>query len=442
MDTLIEEYKRTHPKSQRIHCQAAEHFSGNGATHVMRVFNPFRPYITHARGCRKWDVDGHEYIDCIMGHGALILGHRHPIVVKAVQAQMEAGLHFGENHELEVELARLIKSLIPSAEKVEFCSCGQEANLLAIRLSRLFTGRRKILRFVDHYHGWADELAPCGSPGIKTPEVTLIPSNDLNKLEKELRTGDYAALIMEGGGGILGVQTPLDLDFVRSVEVLTRKHGTIWILDEVVTGFRTAPGGWQSHIGIKPDLTTLGKCLAGGLPVGAVIGRADLMDFLGLQTPPEKRMEHGGTWNALPLVCAAGVAACKLYQTGEPQRKANEAAATFTDGAQRALSERRLNGRVYGGSIVKLDLTAHDSKEAGAGRDIKSDITDLFNSQVTSVKGRLCLHLLQRGIATLEGSFFIFSAVHSDEDIGLILKALSNSLDAMVDEGFFRPVET
>ena len=153
-----------------------------------------------------------------MGHGALILGHSHPAIVQAVQEQMAKGVHYGENHELEVEWAELIKSMMPMAERGEFCSCGQEADMMAIRLGRTFTGRRKVLR-------------------------------------------------MDG-------QVPLDVDFVRALPDLAHKYGTVWALDEVVTGFRDAPGGWQSMVDVKPDLTTLGKCVGGGLPVGVVAGRA------------------------------------------------------------------------------------------------------------------------------------------------------------------------
>jgi glutamate-1-semialdehyde 2,1-aminomutase len=434
-DTLIGDYKKKHRKSEQIHRQAIDYFSGDGATHVMRISDPFRPYITHACGSRKWDVDGHEYIDYIMGHGALILGHSHPDVIRAVQEQMSKGVHFGENNESEVELARLIKTLFPPAERVEFCSSGQEANLLAIRLSRLFTGRKKILRFTEHYHGWADELAPVGSAGVVADEITFIPSNDIQRAEEELSTENYAALLMEAGGGILGVQAPLDTKFVQAIQELTRLTGTIWILDEVVTGFRASPGGWQSCLGVKPDLTTLGKCLGGGLPIGAVAGRADLMGALSSRTARGKRMEHGGTWNAHPLVCSAGVAACRIYQSGEPQKIARDMADLFKAEVNSILKKRQLAGQIYGNSIVKLNFNSDSANKTDNQGLPENHVSGLFNAQSIPVKDRLCLHLLQRGIATLEGSFFIFSAAHTEEDINQTLEALSESLDAVVEEG-------
>ena len=226
--TLVEEYERTHPGSKRLHEQAVKLFAAKGATHASRILDPFRPYITHAKGSRKWDVDGNEYIDCVMGHGGLILGHSHPAVVQAVQEQMAKGVHYGENHELEVEWAGLIRKLMPNAERIEFFACGQEANLMAIRLGRAFTGRGKILRFEENFHGWANELAGGEGPaGIVAPEVNIIPMNNLDKVEEELAKREYAVLFTEAGGANMGGQVPIDIEFVRALQDLTKKYGTV-----------------------------------------------------------------------------------------------------------------------------------------------------------------------------------------------------------------------
>ena len=264
---MIEEYRRNHPHSGELHERAIKVFAANGATHNTRILDPFRPFITHAQGSRKWDVDGNEYIDYVMAHGALILGHSHPEVVRAIQEQVAKGIHYGENHELEIEWAELIKSMIPSAEMVEFFACGNEANMMALRLGRLFTGRKKVLKFNHHFHGWGDQLTTPGAPGT-IPEDNVIntvniPHNDLSKLEEELAKREYAVLITEAGGALMGGMIPLDIDFVRAIPALARQYGTIWVLDEVVTGFRDYLSvdrqGWQSLIGVKPDLTALGK---------------------------------------------------------------------------------------------------------------------------------------------------------------------------------------
>ena len=434
-EDLIKEYKKTHPLSQKLHERAVKVFAANGATHQSRILKPFRPYITHAKGSRKWDVDGNEYIDFVMGHGTLILGHSHPAIVQAVQKQMAKGVHYGENHELEVEWAELVKSMLPMAERVEFCSCGQEANMMAIRLGRAFTGRRKVLRFEENYHGWADELAQRGCAGAVADQVNVIPFNNINKLEEELAKKEYAVFLTEGGGGHMDGQVPMDIDFVRALSDLAHKYGTVWVLDEVVTGFRDAPGGWQSIVGVRPDLTTLGKCVGGGLPVGAVAGRADIMEGLNPETTYERRIGHPGTWNANPLLSSAGIAACKLYQGGEPQREARQRADYLREKGNKVLKERNVNGRLYSRTIVHFYLGPIDYEPPDDTMPPTRDIKKIVAPMAAAMQSRLCLHLLHRGVATMDGEIFILSAAHTKEDIDQTIEAFSDSLDAMIAEG-------
>lgn len=434
-NSLIEEYKRSHAKSQKLHERAVRTFAANGATHVDRIFDPFRPYVTHAKGSRKWDVDGNEYIDFVMGHGGLILGHSHPAVVQAVQEQMTKGVHYGESHELEVEWAELIQSMMPTAERVEFCSCGQEANLMAIRLSRVFTGRRKVLRFAGNFHGWADELANKNWAGVVSDEVNIVPLNDLKRVEEELAKKEYAILLTEGGGASMGGQIPIDVAFVQALPELTKKYGTVWALDEVVTGLRDAPGGWQSLVGVKPDLTTLGKCLGGGLACGAVVGQADIMGTLNPDNPRERWVIHSGTWNANPLLCSAGVAACKLYRTGEPQRKALELANYLRKKGNEILKGRKISGRIYSRSIAHLYFGPIDYEPSDDTMPPTHDIKKLSDPAMENIEKRLCAHLLQRGVATMDARFFILTAAHTKEDIDQTMDAFADSLDAMIAEG-------
>ncbi|MEA3345343.1 MAG: aminotransferase class III-fold pyridoxal phosphate-dependent enzyme [Chloroflexota bacterium] len=435
---IIEEYKLSHPGSQKLHERAVRSFAADGATHATRMLDPFRPYITHAQGSRKWDVDGNEYIDYVMGHGSLILGHCHPDVVQAVQEQAAKGFHYGENHELEVKWAELIKKLMPSAERVEFVACGNEANALAIRFGRIFTGRKKVLRLEEHFHGWFDFIAYPGTPGV-LPEDNEIGSvyapNDLDIIEKELAKGEYAVLMTEGGGAHMEGQYPLERDFVHGLRDLTRKYGTIWVIDEVVTGFRYAPGGWQSEMGVTPDLTTLGKCVGGGLSIGAVVGRSDIMDVLSSDTPPQQRIIHTGTWNGNPMVSAAGVAACKLYLTGEPQRKAAEAGALLRAGLNEALRERGISGAVYGKTMLHSYLGPREFEPASDMLPPTKDINKLCNPAMAPTWDRMLIHLLQRGVANMGGRLYVMSAAHTEEDIEQTIQAFSESLDAMIAEG-------
>jgi glutamate-1-semialdehyde 2,1-aminomutase len=434
-DSLVEEYKRTHSGSQKLHERAVKIFPANGATHVERVLDPFRPYITYAKASRIWDVDDNEYIDCVMGHGALILGHSHPAVVQAVQEQTAKGVHYGSNHALEVEWSELIKSMMPVAERVELFACGQEANIMAIRLARIFTGRSKILRFEGNYHGWSDEVAAQDSAGALTPETKIIPMNDLNKVEAELATKEYAILMIEGGGAIMAGRAPWDTDVVRTLSSLTRKYGTVWHIDEVVTGFRDSRGGWQELVGVTPDLTSLGKCVGGGLPVGAVVGRADIMEAFNPKTPLERRIRHAGTWNATPLLCAAGIAACKLYLDGEPQSKVIQLGSYLREKGNQVLKEHGINGHLYGRTIIHAYFGPFDYEPSDHSSPPTKDIQKIMDPASVPTRIRLGLHLLQRGIATFGARFFVLSAAHTEEDIDQIVDAFRESLDDMIAEG-------
>ena len=437
-ENIVAEYIKTHPESHRLHEQAKKLFAADGVTHFARVLTPFLPYMTHAKGTRTWDVDGNEYIDYCLGHGALILGHSHPDVLQALQEQLAKGVHYSSNHELEIEWAELIKSMMPSAERVEFFASGQEANIMALRLARIFTGRKKVLRIEEtSFHGWADELAAPGTLGAVSNEVTIIPAHDLERVERELATKEYAILMTEGGGAFMGGQVPWDVDFVRALPGLAQKYGTVWFLDEVVTGFRDSPGGWQATIGVTPDLTSLGKCVGGGLGCGALVGKAEIMDALKPKAPPQKSLKHTGTWNANPLLCAAGVAACKLYAGGEVQKRANQLGALLRLRGNQALKARGINARLYGRSIIHIYFGPIDYEPTDDTLPPTMDVSKL--TAEPPAKPRLCLHLLQRGVAMMGGRFFILSSIHTEEDIDQTITAFGDSLDAMIAEGTLNP---
>ena len=433
--SLIEEYIKKHPGSKKLHEAAVNLFSADGATHGTRILDPFRPYVTHAQGVKKWDVDGNEYIDYVMGHGSLILGHSHPAWVKAVQEQVAKGVHFGENHSLEIEWAKLIKSMMPVAERVEFCACGNEANMLAIRLARLFTGRKKVLRFVENFHGWADEVTMAGTAGIVAPEVKVIPMNDINLVEKELATKEYALIMTEGGGAHMAGQMPWDIEFIKAIPGIANKYGTLWQIDEVVTGFREDKGGWQAVVGVKPDLTSLGKCTSGGMAIGAIVGRADVFEAFNPKSPAERSLRHTGTWNGNPLLSSAGVAACTLYKDGEPQKKAREMGAYLKEQGNKILKDKNISGRLYGRTIIHLHFGPLDFEPDNEYSPPTRDIQKIFDKEMANAKTLLGLHLLHRGIATMGARFFVLSSVHTKQDIDRTMEAFASSLDDMLAEG-------
>ncbi|MEO8451234.1 MAG: aminotransferase class III-fold pyridoxal phosphate-dependent enzyme [Gemmatimonadota bacterium] len=440
-DQLTESYIGSHPRSAALHAKARGLFAAQGATHFARVQTPFRPYISHASGSRKWDIDGNEYVDYVMGHGALVLGHSHPAVVAAVQEQAARGFHYGDSHPLEVEWAERIRALMPSAERIEFFASGQEANQMSLRIGRAFTGRKRLLKFKYNYHGWADELCAEGSAGALDDYVTVIPANDLVALEKELATRTYAVVLVEGGGGRVAGRIPTSVEFFQALPGIARTYGTVMVLDEVVTGFREAPGGWQSVVGITPDLTTIGKAASGGLPSGALVGRADLLSVLSPATPPNKLVVHGGTWNAVPLTCAAGIAACDLYVGGGPQRAAREMGNYLRHEANSMLRRSGVSARLYGRSVLHLYIGDLDREPADDTLPPTTEVTKLAAPQMIPIYKRLDLHLLQRGVASMRGEALVLSAAHTEADIDRTVLALEDAVRAMVEEGMIARVK-
>jgi len=336
-ETVAERYRKTLPGSWAAWERACRVIPG-GVTHDSRHLAPFPLYVTRAQGPRKWDIDGREYVDYWMGHGALFLGHAHPSLVEAVQEQVGRGTHYGACHELEVEWAEWIARLVPSAEMVRFTMSGTEATHLAIRIARAATGRPKLVKFEGHFHGWADGVATAVNPPYEVPmsagipggvlgEVLVSPHNDLAALERLVRSrSDVGAVILEPSGGQAGT-TPIDHGFLKDLRQLTHDRGIILIFDEVITGFRYAPGGAQEYYGVTPDLTTLAKIVAGGLPGAAVCGRRDLLSRMTFgpdaQWNRASRVAQNGTYNANPLSAAAGIAMLSQIADGKLHAEAN-----------------------------------------------------------------------------------------------------------------------
>ena len=303
--SLTAAYEAMTPGSARLAGQARGVFP-SGLTHDSRHFDPYPLYVARARGPVKWDVDGNKYVDYFGGHGALILGHNHPEVMEAVHSAFDRGTHFGACHELEISWAELVRSMIPSAERVRFTSSGTEATLMALRLARAFTGRSKIVRFRGHFHGWHDHMASgysnhfdgsasAGVLGGIADEVLLADPNDVAGIDRLFSDHkDIAAVILEPTGASFG-KMPVVPAFLSHLRDITRQAGTVLIFDEVVTGFRVSPGGLQQVVGITPDLTTLAKILSGGLPGGAVVGRKDILDLLDFEATKARAARRSAT---------------------------------------------------------------------------------------------------------------------------------------------------
>lgn len=448
----VDRYVAKFPKSRAL-SERAKGIFRSGVTHEARFVKPFPIYITHGKGSHKWDVDGYEYVDYFGGHGALMLGHAHPSLVEAVNNHIVKGTQWAACHEMEIEWAELIMKLIPSAERVEFTSSGTEANMMAIRLARAFTGRNKIVRFRGQMGGFYDSLMVGGREPWDIPDTSgllpavientiAIPADDEKALEATLADRDVASLVCEPWGAYSGT-TGYAPSFYQAMRDITDKYGTLLHFDEVVSGFRYSPGGVQTAKGIIPDLTSLGKNVTGGMPgAGAIVGRADIMDLLSFKDPEwnrHKRVPHPGTFNANPLCAATGIATLKILSTGEPQRQANTLAILLRDGMERVIKERGINACAYCDSgVVHLHF---GSCEIRPGCD-KFTCINAAKVKPERVGEALFINLTLNGIHTVNRAFdFFLSAVHSEEDINKSIEAFDISLGTMLSEGIMNYIK-
>lgn len=361
-------YAETFPAWEQL-SRRAERVLAGGAIHDSQHLKPFAPYFERAQGPYKWG-GGQRFVDYWMGHGALLLGHSFAPVVQAVARQLEQGSQFGGSHETVVRWAELICELIPSAERVRFAASGTEATLLAMRVARAFTGRRRILKFDGHFHGWHDEamayfVAPeVGGFNPGTVEhVALGDPDDVESVAEFLAEGEVAAVILEPGGGGSGA-LPWSSQFLAALREATRAHDTLLIFDEVVSGFRYNPGGVQALVGITPDVTVLGKIVCGGLPGAALAGRAEVMSVFGGGTrigDRQVRVPHTGTFNANPLSAAAGLAMLEHVRDGAAQQAARRAASRLAARVNEAARAVGVDVQMYthDASIFHISIGSH-----------------------------------------------------------------------------------
>jgi glutamate-1-semialdehyde 2,1-aminomutase len=419
--TIDQEMYERMAGSSALYERAKETFP-SGVTHDARFAKPFPIYVNRAQGSRKWDVDGNEYVDYYGGHGALILGHCHPVVTQAVVEQAQKGSHYGACHELEVRWGELVQEIVPSAEAVKFVSSGTEATMLALRLARAFTGRDRLIKINGHFHGWHDYAAVAMAPPWDVPismgipkgvqgTVTGIPDKDADALEAELAKGDVAAVMIWCNA--------LTKEWAETVRDRAKAHGALVIYDEVVTGFRYAPGGAQEYFGVKPDLTTLAKIVAGGLPGGAIAGRADVIHQFDFSDDPQKqrfaRIAHPGTYNASPISAAAGVACLEIVKDPAIQKKAGDTATKIKAGFKDALDRNGVEGAV-GGWMSYITTTL---KGKGSAWELQ-------------LKWRAAMQL---GGVDPSGTSLIVSAMHDDEDVDRTVAAYESAIHRLRNEG-------
>lgn len=433
MKHFFDAYRQKTPLSENLFERAKKVMPG-GISHNIHYFPPYPFFIQKTKGSKIWDVDGNEYVDLWMGNYTHILGHRPRVVVRALEEQLREGIHWGLVYEKQVEWAELVRELVPSAEMVRFCCSGTEATMYAVRLARAFTSKKTILKIAGGWHGANPDL----SLGIKMPyekeeslgllpelqEYTrVIPFNNLSGSLQIIHQNEenLAGIILEpiiGEGGF----TPATKEYLQMLRSETEKLGALLIFDEVISCFRVALGGAQERFSITPDLSTLGKIVGGGLPIGALVGKKEILE----KTSPEKKSAKweriligGGTFSAHPLTAAAGLAMLRylrdrrkevyplLESKGEKVRK----------GVQKVLDQEGLNAVVTGiGSLFQT----HFPFEKGVILDSPHSIHRLTDIDKKEIEFRV--RMLTKGVHVMHGGGCL-SLAHSDEDIEKIIKA-------------------
>ncbi len=435
-------------KSQELHARASRVIPG-GVDSPVRAFQSVGgepPYIVRGKGSRVWDADGNEYIDYIGSWGPLILGHAFPSVVEAVAEANRDGASFGACTPREAELAEAVIEAFPAMEKVRFVSSGTEATMSAIRLARAFTNRKYIIKFEGCYHGHADSLLVKAGSGVATlgipgsagvleeqAKYTLaLPFNNQSAVEEafEKFKNEIACLIVEPVVGNMGCVPPQHgyLEFLRSI---TQQHGTVLIFDEVMTGFRLGFGGAQQIYKVKPDLTTLGKIIGGGLPVGAYGGRAELMNMIAPLGP----VYQAGTLSGNPLAMAAGLATLReLKQRPEIYSQLEQRTATLVDGVIAVAKKKDVPltanraGSMFTwffqpGEVYDWDTAAKSDTQA-FGKFHRAMLCPFTRKELARMGAQ------ERGIYLPPSQFeaIFMSAAHTDADIQQTIEAAAQAL--------------
>lgn len=448
---MIEDlYRSRTPRSAELYARACRVLPG-GLTHDSRAASPYPIYVARAAGARKWDVDGNEYVDYFGGHGALLFGHAHAPLVEAVQRQVTLGTHWGASHELEVQWAELVQRLVPSAECVRFTASGTEATHLALRLARAYTGKSKVVRFVGHFHGWHDYVAPGGMShydgsvpaGIPAPligETVLLSADSPEPALDALHSrDDIAAVMLEPSGASWG-QVPLPKGFLAALREATRRRGVVLIFDEVITGFRWSKGGAQARYGIVPDLTTLAKILGGGLPCGAVAGARGILDQLDPAAASAARREkvgHQGTFNANPLCAAAGVATLSLIERTDACERAEKTAEGLRSGMRRILVDEGVPWGIFGESSVFVIFPnpAHLAIDPASFDPVALGFKGLKGARDTALNNRIRIALLAHGVDIAGGPGGYLSTAHGEREVAQTLEAFRSALRALKKQG-------
>jgi len=389
-----------------------------GVSYFIRFMEPYPFYTARAKGSKLYDVDGNEYVDFWIGHYALILGHSPTQVMREVKRQINNGTHYGTAHELEIALAEQVAKMVPTAQMVRFANSGTEAMMYTARLARAITQRDKIGKFEGCWHGGYDALHVAVKPPFNVPEsngltqgvlkdTVILPFNKIEPVRKVLKKEKLAAVFIEpllgSGGGI-----PAQIDFLKELRELCSENGTLLVFDEVITGFRLAPGGAQQFFGVKSDITVFGKILGGGFPIGAIAASREIMEHMNpfLYERP-KFSFHGGTFCANPITMTAGLATLRILQDGKLITRLNRKSDKLRKQLKDVFERKGLDVQITGaGSLWHTHFTKEKIQDSNAvARADKEKLTKYH------------MHLIDNGVFFLPGKMGALSTAHTKADL-------------------------
>jgi glutamate-1-semialdehyde 2,1-aminomutase len=416
------------------------------ASSLRAAMKPVPIFAESASGARIRDIDGNEYIDYLLAYGPMLLGHAHPDLVGSVHEAMAKGATYGLQHDGEIQLSRRLTELLPCAELVALSGSGTEAVMLALRLARAYTGKRKIVRFHGHYHGWADtiftsfpssdmkqlgssgivqseEHPPAGTGGqseVALTEVILLPWNDPDRLEQVLRLGkvDIAAVITEPVMCNSGCILPAP-GYLERMRELTSELGIVMIMDEVITGFRVALNGAHGHYGILPDLVTIGKALGGGIAVSAVAGKEEILSLIDKGT-----VSHLGTLNGNRVATSAALATLKVLSAngGTVYQQLERVSDRLVEGIRERLRQKGKKGIINQiGPVFHMMFTEEERVEN----------FDSFNKRDASAYSLFAERMLEEGVLLRSNGLWYVSTMHGDNEVQETLSAVERSLERM-----------
>ncbi|MGA3404942.1 MAG: aspartate aminotransferase family protein [Candidatus Bathyarchaeia archaeon] len=425
-------------KSKGIYEEIRQRLVPGGVHSNIRFMEPHPLWFSRAKGSRIWDVDGNEYIDCVINMAGLILGHGDERVTQAVRNQIDQGLTCGMETELNVQVAKRLNAMIPCAESVKFSNTGTEAVMKAIMIARGYSGKQAIIKIEGGYNGWQDTVAVSFNPDLKkagprkrpraVPEnqgilrkavssTIVMPYNDLETAHRLIKKNrkTLAAVLVEPVAFNMGCVRPLE-GYLKGLREITNRYGILLIFDEIISGFRVAPGGGQEYYGVTPDLATFAKAIANGYPMSAVAGQADVMEVSG----PHRKVGWAGVYNGSQASVAASSATLEAIKDGEVQRKlnneSNELEKRFAELAREEKVTARLQGLGGQFQVYFTDEPVTDYRSACKADQSKFNV---FRE-----------HMLNEGIFMLPGRFFHHGLVeaHSPHDLDQIVSAMRGGL--------------